>query len=208
MSRVFRTFAFSCAVRVDSRRGRLLPAVHERSADDPYRASAITSARPPARVAPAWRSPAPSAPRVGSGSGLARRARSSFSRNTATASSACGILRTPSGRSGSRPSSFTSPNATGNLPPPRFASRPDRRLTRPCCRRGGPRPGEAGRGGTWDPGGRRRQLRYDRVVALGLTKSIVDDSEHPIVDARSRPGGHSARRCPARHPGRDACIYR
>ena len=30
-------------------------------------------------------------------------------------------------------------------------------------------------GGTWDPGRRIWQLRYDRVVALGLTKRIVDD---------------------------------
>ena len=58
----------------------------------------------------------PSPPPRGSGSvsGPARRARSSFSRSTVTASSACGIATMPSGRSGSKPWSSSSPSAIGN----------------------------------------------------------------------------------------------
>ena len=61
-------------------------------------------------------------------------------------------------------------------------------------------------GGTWSPERRVWQLRYDRVVALGLNSRIVDETRIPIVDAR----GRAERICtqmPGRHPGGDACIH-
>ena len=58
----------------------------------------------------------PSLPPHGYGciSSRARRARNSSSRSTVTASSACAIATTRSGRSGSKPWSSSSPNAIGN----------------------------------------------------------------------------------------------
>jgi hypothetical protein len=54
-------------------------------------------------------------------------------------------------------------------------------------------------GGTWDPERRVWQLRYDRVVALGLNSRIVAH-RHPIVDARDRTERISVQ-MPGRHPG-------
>jgi hypothetical protein len=61
-------------------------------------------------------------------------------------------------------------------------------------------------GGTWNPERRVWPLRYDRVVALGLNRRIVDAPAHPIVDARGRAESISMQ-MPGRHPGRDACIH-
>jgi hypothetical protein len=52
-------------------------------------------------------------------------------------------------------------------------------------------------GGTWDPDRVVWQLRYDRVVALGLRRRIVPprhpewDARHPVVDARTRSAEQS-----------------
>jgi len=60
-------------------------------------------------------------------------------------------------------------------------------------------------GGTWDPVRRVWQVRYDRVVALGLTSRIVDE---PASNSGC-PGASDriSMQMPGRHPGRDARIH-
>ena len=58
-------------------------------------------------------------------------------------------------------------------------------------------------GGTWNPERRVWQLRYDRVVALGLHSRIVDE---PASNTRSRAERISMQ-MPGRHPGKDARIH-
>jgi hypothetical protein len=61
-------------------------------------------------------------------------------------------------------------------------------------------------GGTWSPERRVWQLRYDHVVALGLTSRIVDEPASNSGCPRSS-GGNSMQ-MPRRHLGKDARIYR
>ena len=62
-------------------------------------------------------------------------------------------------------------------------------------------------GGTWNPERRVWQLRYDRVVALGLNSRIADE---PASTGGCPRGGAERifRQMPGRHPGRDARIHR
>ena len=60
-------------------------------------------------------------------------------------------------------------------------------------------------GGTWNPERRIWQLRYDRVVALGLHSRIVDEPASNS-DARGRAERISMQ-MPGRHPGKDARIH-
>ena len=62
---IVRHLSLRHAALIEARRSRSLPAVHQRRASDPYRASGILSARGPVRGAPAQRSPERSAARVG-----------------------------------------------------------------------------------------------------------------------------------------------
>jgi len=65
-------------------------------------------------------------------------------------------------------------------------------------------------GGTWNPERRVWQLRYNHVVALGLTSRIVGEpasNSGCLVDARGRAGRISMQ-MPRRHLGKDARIYR
>ena len=61
-------------------------------------------------------------------------------------------------------------------------------------------------GGTWNPDRKVWQLRYDRVVALGLGGRILDAPRIQIVDARGR-GERISMQMPRRHPDRHARIH-
>ena len=88
--------------------------------------------------------------------------------------------------------------------------RPDRRVTRRLCRRGSPRPGEAGR---WDVESRPKGL----AVALRPRGRAWPERPHrrrvriqqwmPGVKRRESPSRISMQ-MPERHPGRDARIHR
>ena len=83
--------------------------------------------------------------------------------------------------------------ATASLRP-----RPDRRVTRRLCRRGSPCPGEAGRW-EWNPERRVWQLRYDRVIALGLNSRIVEEpASNSGCPGSSGENLHADARAPSR----------
>ncbi len=149
----------------------------------------------------------------------ARRARSSSSRGTATVSSACAMATMRSGRSGSSPWSSSSRNAIGNRQRPRFAHDQIVGLRVAFTDVAG-RDRVKQAGGTWNPERRVWQLRYDRVVALGLKSPIVDEPASNTGCPPSR-GEHLHSRCPdsiqiemlastigCRHPTADATVCR
>ena len=175
MSRVLRDFLPSYAVMSESRRGRSLPAVHERGAADPYRAPTIASARPSARVAPGRRSPEPSsAARVG----LRLRPGQKGTKQL-LAQYGDRLICVRYRYDAQRKKRFKTVEllvAEGHWepPPPRFP--PDQVVDlRVSFADAAIRDRVKRAGGTWNPDRKIWQLRYDRVVALGLTRRIVDD---------------------------------
>ena len=173
--------------------------VHEPSPiGPPYRASSSLPAGPPP------------APRSGCISGRARRARSSFSLSTVTASSACAIATMCGGRSGSKPWSSSSRNAIGAATAS-LRPRPDRRVTDPLRRRRSPRPRE---GGWWDVEPRAKgvgiALRSRHRARLGgpdrLGRRGQARPEHLTVDTATGGPRHPLSDA-GRHPDIDASIH-
>jgi len=186
MSSFLRKFPLSYAVLWEGRYRGCVPAVHESSAARrPNRAFSTAPTGSSARTAPPRRAPDFSATRVRLHLNPGQKAPSSFSHSMATALSACAIAPMPSGRRGSRPWSSSSPNAIGNrhgvfLPTTGSLSCASPSPTWPSGR-----VKQAGR--MWSPARRVWQLRYDRVLALGLTNRIVDE---PASSTRCpEPGG-------------------
>ena len=205
MSSLLRKLPLSYAVPWEGRRGGRLPAVHEpNAADGPQRASSIASAGRSARATPPRRTPDPSAPPVrlhlkpgqkGTKQLLAQYGdRLICVRYRYDAERKKG-LKTVELRVAER-----------DWEPPRRHLAHDRIVgLRVAFADVAVRDRVKQAGGTWNPDRRVWQLRYDRVLALGLTDRIVDE---PVSsrDSRSRAEGISIQ-MPGRHPGRDACIY-
>ena len=168
-------FPPSYAVLSESRRGRSLPAVHERGAADPYRSPTIASARPSARDAPGRRSPEPSsAARVGlrlrPGQKGTKQLLAQYGDRLI-----CVRYRYDAQRNKRfKTVELLVAERDWEPPPPRFP--PDQVVDlRVSFADTAIRDRVKQAGGRWNPDRRIWQLRYDRVAALGLTRRIVDD---------------------------------
>jgi len=84
-------------------------------------------------------------------------------------------------------------------PRPRFAHDQIVGLRVAYCRHGQSATGVKQAGGTWNPEPRVWQLRYDRVVALGLHSRIVDEpASNSRCPGSSRENLHADARAPSR----------
>jgi len=176
MNCILREFPLQYAVLSEGCRGGSARAVHEPSPADPsYRASSITPALPSARAAPPRRSRGPTAPRVG----LHLRPGQKGTKQLVARYGdrlVCVRYRYDAQRKKRfKTVELLVAERDWEPPPPRFAHDHIVRLrvgfadvaVRDRVKRAG---------GTWNPDRRVWQLRYDRVIAPGLTRLIVDDS--------------------------------
>jgi len=164
MSCILREFPLQYAVLSEGRRGVSARAVHEPSPADPsYRASSIMPARTSARAAPPRCSSGPSAPRVG----LHLRPGHKGT-NELVAQYGDRLICVRYRYDAQRKKRFKT------VDPPRFAHDHIVGL-RVAFADVAVRDQVKRAGGTWNPDRRVWQVRYDRVIALGLTRLIVDD---------------------------------
>ncbi len=107
------------------------------------------------------------------------------------------------GRSGSKPRNSSSPNAIGNRHGP---ASPRTRLSglRVAFADVAVRDRVKQAGGTWNPQRRVWQLRYDRVVALGLNSRIVDE---PASNSGCPGASGENLHADARATSRQRCLH-
>jgi len=183
------------AVLVEGRRGRSLPAVQERSAADPYRASPPVSTRSSSRGTPAARPPEPSAARVG----LRLRPGQKGTKQL-LAQYGDRLICVRYRYDAQRKKRFKTVEllvAERDWQPPRPRFAHDQIVgLRVAFADVALRDRVKQAGGIWNPERRVWQLRYDRAVALGLKNRIVDEpasntgcppsrGEHLHADARA-----------------------
>jgi len=198
MSRVLKDFPPLYAVLVEGRRGRSLPAVQERSAADPYRASPLASTRSSSRGTPAALPPEPSAPRVGlrlrPGQKGTKQLLAQYGDRLICVRYRYDVQR----KKRFKTVELLVAERDWEPPPPRFPPDPIVGL-RVSFADVAVRDRVKQAGGTWNPERRVWQLRYDRVVALGLNSRIVDE---PASNSRCRGSGGENLHADARAPSR------
>ena len=204
MSSVLRALPLSYSVLPEGGRGGALAAVHERSATDPpYRASSVASIRSSARVVPPQRSPESSAAQVRlhlkPGQKGTKQLLAQYGDRLI-----CVRYRYDAQRK-KRLKTVELLVAERDWEPPQARlDRDDVVGLRVAFADVVVRDRVKQAGGTWNPDRRVWQLRYDRVVALGLTSRIVDD---PASNGGCpEPYGKYLAADARRHPSRDACI--
>lgn len=176
MSWILRKSPLQYAVLSEGRRGGSARAVHEPNpADPPHRAPSIASARPSARAAPPRRSSGPSAPRGGlhlrPGQKITKQLVAQYGDRLF-----CVRYRDDAQRKKRfKTVELLVAERDWEPPPPRFAHDHIVGL-RVAFADVAVRDRVKRAGGTWNPDRRVWQLRYDRVIAVGLTRLIVDDS--------------------------------
>ena len=187
MSSLLRKLPLSYAVLWEGRRGGCLPAVHEPStADRPHRASSIASAGRSARATPPRRTPDSSALRVRlhlkPGQKGTKQLLAQYGDRLI-----CVRYRYDAQRK-KRLKTVELLVAECDWEPPRRHLAHDRIVgLRVAFADVAVRNRVKQAGGTWNPDRRVWQLRYDRVLALGLTSRIVDE---PVSSNRCpEPGG-------------------